>query len=168
MESKLHFSNKRLLSGNKYRRLLTVASFVVMSFFVFDGLSSSGKPEKQSVHEQIDTKIEKYIEDQYEKEIFPDCRKFAAMPASYDKLRAELNINNKLTLLLEKVTEYGEELSGSYKGEKDYILSKIDSYIDFRQAEVFRLKFPDGDPDWTHGFVLDPDSAYRICIELEK
>lgn len=167
MERKFHFFKKCLDSYCQYRRRVAVLSIVVVSFFVFDGFSSNEKRGNQTVYEQIDKKIEKYIVDQYEKNIFPDCKKFAAMSASYDKLRLELSIQNHITKLLQNVMGYGEELSVSYQGEKDYILSKINSFMELQQAEVFKLQYPDGDPAWTKDFVIDLDSVERIYKELD-
>lgn len=89
------------------------------------------------------------------------------MSASYDKLRLELSIQNHITKLLQNVMGYGEELSVSYQGEKDYILSKINSFMELQQAEVFKLQYPDGDPAWTKDFVIDLDSVERIYKELD-
>ena len=139
---------------------------VVVSVSVTGGFATR-KEGRKSVREQIDKKIEKYINDLYEKDIFPECKRYAEMPTSYDKVRLEFTINAKFETAVDDVMAYGEKLADQFPSEASYARQQASVLVNAKQTQAMMMAYPDnGESD--DGVKLDNDSIMSIYKEFQK
>ena len=167
MKSEFKFIEKCL--SNRFMRLrigFVMMIAVVVSVSVTGGFATR-KEGRKSVREQIDKKIEKYINDLYEKNIFPDCKRYAEMPTSYDKVRLGFTINAKFETAVDDVMAYGEKLADQFPSEASYARQQASVLVNARQTQAMMMAYPDnGESD--DGVKLDNDSILSIYKEFQK
>ena len=162
-------NNEKWLSVHLMRRCWGVVMMiaVVMSVSVADGSAARKDTKQKSVREQIDKKIEKYINDLYEKDIFSDCKRYAEMPTSYDKVRHGFTINAKFETAVDDVMAYGEKLADQFPSEASYARQQASVLVNAKQTQAMMMAYPDnGESD--DGVKLDNDSILSIYKEFQK
>lgn len=124
-----------------------------------------------AVSDVIDEELEKYVIDKYNNEVFPNCRRYAEMPSSYDKVRLELQIQEIMKTVIDDVMEYAERLAEMKYPEKvEYAKMKASSLLNTQQTMAALIQYPDNKKEQSSEdvFPLDLDSLRSIKEEFRK
>ncbi|MDE5998347.1 MAG: protein kinase [Muribaculaceae bacterium] len=131
----------------------------------------SATPGSTSVSDLIDEELEKYVIDKYNNEVFPQCRKYAEMPDSYDKARLELQIQDIMASVIADVMEYAEKLAErKYPAEVGYARMRASALLNSQQTVAVMTQYPDKKSDHSSedALYLDVDSLFSIYEEFHK
>ena len=131
----------------------------------------SATPGSTSVSDLIDEELEKYVIDKYNNEVFPQCRKYAEMPDSYDKARLELQIQDIMASVIADVMEYAEKLAErKYPAEVGYARMRASALLNSQQTVAVMTQYPDKKSDHSSedALYLDADSLFSIYEEFHK
>lgn len=123
---------------------LKVAKDTVIVYTPQEHEAGSIIPEKMpSTREIIDTQLKKYIIDIYNKDIFPDCRKYAELSSGKDKMKLELSLQHITERVIANVMDYAETLAVKYPEEADYARLQASVLLNAQQTVSAMLMYPD-------------------------
>lgn len=97
--------------------------------------SISDYEKQQSVFETIDTKLEKFIIDKYNKEVFTECQKYEEMTNAEERSKQDLYIHQSvMPKVIDDTMLYVETLAETYPEQAEHIRIKATDLLNDQQT----------------------------------